>query len=97
LRGKSEQRAAEHRARIREVRRSLRAQRDAATQLIETAEPDESLATMAEAAYTEGAMGVTELIEAHSAELSTRLDTISRSLAARRAHIQLHQLIGDTP
>ncbi|MFO8156453.1 MAG: TolC family protein [Pseudomonadota bacterium] len=97
LRGRSERRAAEHRARVREARRTARAQRDAATHLLEATEPDESLATMAEAAYSEGAMAVTELIEAHNAELSTRLESISRSLAARRAHIQLHQLIGDAP
>ena len=56
----------------------------------------DELARIAEVAYTEGAVGILELLDAHRTAARARVRTIDMRLAARVAQIALERAVGDT-
>ncbi|MDT8409242.1 MAG: TolC family protein [Wenzhouxiangellaceae bacterium] len=80
---------------LRAIQRTLEARRQAALALrnFDVAASD-SLASIAESAYSAGEIGVMELIDAHRTELAARREFVSRSLAARQAFIELQLQTG---
>lgn len=76
------------------VIRQLRARRTAALELADI-QNQESLAEIAESAYSAGEIGVLELIDAHRTELAARQEGVRRALAARQAHIELQLMRGE--
>lgn len=86
---------------------SIRAQVQAAAEVValrqnavraaETAtSPAGDLARIAEVAYTEGEVGILELLDAHRTVARARIRTIEMRLAARMAQIALERAVGDT-
>ena len=58
--------------------------------------PADELARIAEVAYTEGEVGILELLDAHRMVARARLRTIEMRFAARVAQIALERAVGDT-
>jgi cobalt-zinc-cadmium efflux system outer membrane protein len=56
----------------------------------------DELARIAEVAYTEGDVGILELLDAHRTAARARVRTIDMRLAARLAQIALERAVGDT-
>jgi outer membrane protein, heavy metal efflux system len=88
------------------VVQSARAQVAAASEVIELrqdavragvgASPADDLARIAEVAYTEGEVGILELLDAHRTAARARIRTVEMRLAARAAQIALERAVGDT-
>ena len=60
-------------------------------------EPAAELASIAQVAYEEGEYGVLELLDAHRVTLSAALRETELLAAARRATIELHRAVGESP
>lgn len=58
--------------------------------------PADELVRIAEVAYTEGEVGILELLDAHRTVARARIRTIDMRLAARAAQIALERAVGDT-
>lgn len=87
------------------VAQSIRAQVTAAAEVIalrqdavraiDAASPADELARIAEVAYTEGEVGILELLDAHRVAARARIRAIDMRLAARVAQIALERAVGD--
>lgn len=88
------------------IAQSVRAQVTAASEVIalrqdavravDAASPADELARIAEVAYTEGEVGILELLDAHRTAARARVRAIEMRLAARLAQIALERAVGDT-
>jgi outer membrane protein, heavy metal efflux system len=88
------------------VTQSIRAQVTAASEVIalrqdavravDAASPADELARIAEVAYTEGEVGILELLDAHRTAARARVRAIDMRLAARLAQVALERAVGDT-
>jgi outer membrane protein TolC len=88
------------------ITQSIRAQVTAASEVIalrqdavravEAASPADELARIAEVAYTEGEVGILELLDAHRTAARARVRAIDMRLAARLAQVALERAVGDT-
>jgi cobalt-zinc-cadmium efflux system outer membrane protein len=58
--------------------------------------PADELARIAEVGYTEGEVGILELLDAHRTAARARFRAIDMRLAARLAHIVLERAVGDS-
>jgi outer membrane protein TolC len=63
---------------------------------VEAASPADELARIAEVAYTEGEVGILELLDAHRTAARARVRAIDMRLAARLAQVALERAVGDT-
>lgn len=70
--------------------------RQDALRATEMASPAGELAQIAEVAYTEGEVGILELLDAHRTVARARVRVIEMKLAARLAQIALERVVGDT-
>lgn len=70
--------------------------RQEAVRAIDANAPADELARIAEVAYTEGDVGILELLDAHRTAARARVRTIDMRLAARMAQIGLERAVGDT-
>ena len=70
--------------------------RQDAVRAIDAASPADELARIAEVAYTEGEVGILELLDAHRTAARARVRAIDMRLAARLAQIALERAVGDT-
>lgn len=87
---------AELATRIRTLRRSLAAQRQAAQALRQSENTTaSSLSSIAESSYAAGELSVRELIDAHRSELSAQREALQQELDARTRYIQLKLLTGE--
>ena len=88
------------------ITQSIRAQVTAASEVlalrqdavraVDAASPADELARIAEVAYTEGEVGILELLDAHRTAARARVRAIDMRLAARLAQIALERAVGDT-
>jgi outer membrane protein, heavy metal efflux system len=88
------------------ITQSIRAQVTAASEVItlrqnavravDGASPADELARIAEVAYTEGEVGILELLDAHRTAARARVRAIDMRLAARLAQVALERAVGDT-
>jgi outer membrane protein, heavy metal efflux system len=88
------------------ITQSIRAQVTAASEVIalrqdavravDAASPADELARIAEVAYTEGEVGILELLDAHRTAARARVRAIDMRLAARLAQVALERAVGDT-
>ena len=88
------------------ITQSIRAQVTAASEVIalrqdavravEAASPGDELSRIAEVAYTEGEVGILELLDAHRTAARARVRAIDMRLAARLAQVALERAVGDT-
>jgi cobalt-zinc-cadmium efflux system outer membrane protein len=70
--------------------------RQDAVRAVDAASPADELARIAEVAYTEGEVGILELLDAHRTAGRARVRAIDMRLAARLAQIALERAVGDT-
>jgi cobalt-zinc-cadmium efflux system outer membrane protein len=88
------------------ITQSIRAQVTAASEVIalrqnavravDAASPADELARIAEVAYTEGEVGILELLDAHRTAARARVRAIDMRLAARLAQVALERAVGGT-
>jgi outer membrane protein, heavy metal efflux system len=70
--------------------------RQDAVRAVDAASPADELARIAEVAYTEGEVGILELLDAHRTVARARVRAIDMRLAARLAQVALERAVGDT-
>ena len=70
--------------------------RQDAVRAVDAASPADELARIAEVAYTEGEVGILELLDAHRTAARARVRGIDMRLAARLAQVGLERAVGDT-